>query len=226
MEIARNVHSIKLFSNRAFLITGKELTLIDAGFPLQSGKIITFIRSIGRKPEELSLIILTHHHIDHRGSARAVKKLTGAKVAAHVNDIPFVEGQKHAHNGHRLWWVRLLFFILELIFKHEKVRVDIKLKDREYIGGLTVIHSPGHTEGSISLFLMNNKILFCGDTVPYTLGKLKSLNPYTMNHNQERESIQKLSEMDCDILLPNDCKMVLKDGKSMLREFCKNTINT
>jgi hypothetical protein len=73
---------------------------------------------------------------------------------------------------------------------------------------------------------MNKKILFCGDTVPYTLGKLKSLNPYTKNHNQERESIRKLSKMDCDILLPNDCRMVLKDGKSLLREFCKDTINT
>ncbi len=91
MEIVKDVYSIKLLFNHAFLITGKHLLLIDTGFPYQAKKIIRFIRAIGRGPEELSLIILTHHHIDHRGSARALKKLTGAKIAAHTDDTPFIE---------------------------------------------------------------------------------------------------------------------------------------
>lgn len=221
MEIAKDVYSIKLLFNRAFLITGKHLILIDTGYPLQAKKITRFIKVIGRKPEELELIILTHYHIDHKGSARELKKLTGAKIAAHKNDIPFIEGKTRSYKGYRLWWVRILLFITELIFQQEKVNVDIELRNGDRINGLTVYHTPGHTEGSISLFYPSKKILFCGDTAPYTLGKLKRPNPYTFNHKKEYQSLKRLSELDFEILLPNDCRMLMRDGRKVLKEFCK-----
>ncbi len=220
MEIVKDVYCINLFGNRAFLITGKQLILIDTGFPCQAKKIIRFIKSIGRNPEELSLIILTHHHIDHRGSARVLKKLTGAKIAAHTLDIPFIERNKHSYKGYKLWWVQFLLFITELIFQKEKVRIDIELHEVDEIEGLRVFHTPGHTEGSISLLLEGKRLLFCGDTVPFTLGKLKIPNPYTLNHKKELKSIRKLSGLDFDILLPNDCRMVLHNGAEVMKNFC------
>ncbi len=220
MEIVKNVFSIKLLFNRAFLLVGKHLTLIDTGFPCQAKRIIHFIRSIGRKPDELTLIILTHHHIDHKGNARALKKLTGAKIAAHSNDAPIIEGKEHSYKMNRSWWVKLLLFVTELVFRKESVKVNKKLKNGDIIDNLVVYHTPGHTKGSISLYLKNRKLLFCGDTVPYTLGKLKKPNPYTINHNKEFESLKKLSELEFDMLLPNDCRMVLNHGKKSLVEFC------
>lgn len=220
MEIVKDIHCIKLLFNRAFLLAGKRLILIDTGHPYQAKRIIRFIRAMGRKPEELSLIILTHHHIDHRGSARVLKRITGAKIAAHTDDIPFIEGEKHSYIGYRLWWIRFLLFLTELIFQKEQVTVDIELHDNNKIEGLVVYHTPGHTGGSISLLLKSKKVLFCGDTVPYTLAKLKRPNPSTINHKEEFMSIKKLSELDFDILLPNDCRMVLSDGVSVLKRFC------
>ena len=220
MEIVKGVYSIKLFFNRAFLLTGENLVLIDTGYPYQAQRITRFIRKIGRKPEELSLIILTHHHIDHRGSARALKKLTGAKIAAHPDDIPFINGKKHSYKGYKLKWVQFLLFLTELIFRQEKVNVDIELRDGNSINNLIIHHTPGHTEGSISLFFYDKKILFCGDTVPYILGKIRSPNPYSLNHKMEFLSLKKLSKLDLEILLPGDCRMVLEDGGQVLREFC------
>lgn len=221
MKVVEDVYCIKLLYNRAFLIDGKRLILIDTGFPYQAKRIIRFIKAIGREPEELSLIILTHHHIDHRGSARSLKKLTGAKIAAHIEDIPFIEGKKHSYDGQIIWWYKFQFFITELIFQKETVTVDVELRNGDKVNGLVVYHTPGHTEGSISLLHENKKLLFCGDTFPYTLEKLKRPNPYTLNHKKEFLSLTKLSELDFNILLPNDCRMVMIGGNEVLKKFCQ-----
>jgi len=89
---------------------------------------------------------------------------------------------------------------------------------------LVVHHTPGHTEGSISLFLYDKKILFCGDTVPYILGKIRSPNPYSLNHKMEFLSLKKLSKLDPEILLPGDCRIVMTHGKETLEEFCNKEL--
>jgi hydroxyacylglutathione hydrolase len=221
MEIKNGIYSIDLFTNRAYLIAEERLTLIDTGMPFQAGRIERFITSIGRNPHDLDLIILTHHHIDHRGSARALKRSTGAKIAAHTDDIPYIEGTHRSFTGPYPWWVRSLLFLTELLFQRERITVDIPLKNKEMIDNLTVIHTPGHTEGSISLLHKKKRILFCGDTVPYTLGKLKKPNPYTKNHEEEFTSIRELTKYDFDVVLPNDCRMVLKHGRKKLIDFCE-----
>lgn len=220
MRVANTIHVIRLVGNRAYLIAGNQLVLIDSGLPFQANRIMRFIRDIGRRPDELAHIILTHHHIDHRGSARALKSLTGAKVAASKNDIPFIEGRARAYRESLPWWVKLLHFITDLWFREENVSVDTVLQEGDTIQGLRVIHTPGHTPGSISLFHIKEKALFCGDTVPYTLGKLKKPNPYTVDRAQEMASIRKLAAIECLFLLPNDCRIVYRDAQKVLCDFC------
>ena len=68
------------------------MTLIDAGFRSGVPRIMDFIAGLGRKPEELRLIILTHNHVDHIGGLRDLVKRTGAKVACHRADIYDLRG--------------------------------------------------------------------------------------------------------------------------------------
>lgn len=220
MKITENIYAIPLIGNRAFLVAGQKLLLIDTGMPYQARRIIRFIKKIGRDPKELAYIILTHHHIDHRGNARALKALTGACIVAHELDLSYIEGRKLAYQEHPRWWVKLLLLIADLLFRARTAAVDKILNDGDIIGGLRVIHTPGHTPGSISLFHEEKRILFCGDTAPYTLGKLKKPNPYTIDHEQEKASLRKLASIECKLLLPNDCSMVLEDAQSFLGEFC------
>jgi glyoxylase-like metal-dependent hydrolase (beta-lactamase superfamily II) len=220
MKISEGIYAIPLFGNRAYLIAEKQLILIDTGMPFQARHILRFIKKIGRKPEELALIILTHHHIDHRGNARALQNLTRARIAAHKEDIPYIQGSKRSYRAHLPWWVKVFLFIADILFREEKVSVDDILSENDIVDGLQVIHSPGHTPGSITLYHPKRKILFCGDTAPYTLGKLKKPNPYTADHKKEMASIRKLAEIECQCLLPNDCNMVLENAQSVLKDFC------
>jgi hydroxyacylglutathione hydrolase len=226
MEITADIHAIPLFPNRAFLITEKKLILIDTGLPFQATRILRSLEKLGKDPRELSLIVLTHHHIDHRGNVRVLKTLTGAKIAAHQYDIPYIEGTRRAYREHPRWWVKLLFFVTDLLFKSAAVAVDTVLTDGDIIQDLLVMHTPGHTRGSISLYHMKKKLLFCGDTAPYILGKLGKPNPYTENPAQEMASLRKLATLDCRSLLPNDCSMVLNEAKGFLKDFCADCART
>ncbi len=220
MKITDMIYAIPLLGNRAFLIADKDMILVDTGMPFQAKRIIRFIRSIGRKPGELKYIILTHHHIDHRGSARALKAYTGAAILAHRKDISFLEGRNLSFRERLPFWVRLLLFSSDLLFRREVTQVDITLSEGDTIQYLKVLHTPGHTPGSISLYYEREKALFCGDTAPYTLGKFKRPNPFTIDREQEMASLIRLSTLDCKLLLPNDCAMVFKNGRSVLKHFC------
>jgi glyoxylase-like metal-dependent hydrolase (beta-lactamase superfamily II) len=220
MKITESIYAIPLWGNRAYLVAEKQLILIDTGMPFQARRILRFIEKIGRKPEELALIILTHHHIDHRGNARELQALTNAKIAAHKKDIPYIQGSKRSYRARLPWWVNLLLFITDVLFREKKVSVDNTLIEDEIVHGLQIIHTPGHTPGSISLFHAKKKVLFCGDTAPYTLGKLKRPNPYTIDHTHEMASIRKLGAIECQYLLPNDCRMVLGNAQAVLKDFC------
>ena len=78
----------------------------------------------------METIIVTHAHYDHVGSLKDLKDATGANIAAHKDEVPYLKGEE--------------IFRSEI----EPVDVEIKLNDGDEVHGLKVIHSPGHTPGS------------------------------------------------------------------------------
>jgi hydroxyacylglutathione hydrolase len=83
LEILPDLYQITFRYTNMFLAVGKSLSLIDTGFAGSSRHIVDFIQKIGRKPEEIELIILTHNHLDHTGGLEKLRQFTRAKVAAH-----------------------------------------------------------------------------------------------------------------------------------------------
>jgi len=81
MEVIPQVYQITSKYTNVILIAEEELTLIDTGVRGSSSNIIKFVRSLGRSVEEITLIILTHNHLDHIGGLAELKKFTTAKVA-------------------------------------------------------------------------------------------------------------------------------------------------
>lgn len=72
---------------KAFLIPTREgAILIDSGTPGQSERILQAMAAHGAAPESLRLILITHGHFDHFGSARELRERTGAPVAVHADD--------------------------------------------------------------------------------------------------------------------------------------------
>jgi glyoxylase-like metal-dependent hydrolase (beta-lactamase superfamily II) len=145
-----------------FIVEGEDLTLIDAGVKGSEKAIFQKVRSIGRRPQEITKLILTHSHPDHIGAAPEVVAATGCEVLA--------------HGAEREWIERPAFQKVERpvpgfdTLVSGPVHLDAVLKDGEVIkvgsSTLTVVHTPGHSKGSITLWSPSSRTAITGDAVP------------------------------------------------------------
>ncbi len=91
-RVIKGVHLVPMGMAKAYLIEGDDgLTLIDAGYPDKEAAVFEAIRRLGRSPDQLKHLILTHGHPDHIGSAARIVRQTGARTYMHPLDIPFAE---------------------------------------------------------------------------------------------------------------------------------------
>ncbi len=202
-EIVPGFHQITYRGVNLFLIVEKELTLIDTGFYRSPRKIIDYIRTLGRSPEELSLITLTHNHFDHAGGVAELKQLTGARVAIHKADVPVHEQPPFPRFLKRALDIRSIAS-LRSAFILNPADIDIHLAGGELLrpmGGLQVVHTPGHTPGSICLFLLKSRILIAGDTISRTAGSVW-LPHKTVSTDMRLaiDSIKEMAKLDFNIL--------------------------
>ncbi len=167
---------IGLTIGNIYLLEGDELAVIDTGCHHDWRRVASYIRRSGRRIEDLKHILLTPAHVDHAGSAGKLKRLSGARVYGHHADVPYFQADVAQAPG-VLNVVRSGFLgnLLSLIpataarvMRFPPVEVDCVLKDGDIIplaGGLTVIHSPGHTPGTVCYYWEKEGILFTGDTI-------------------------------------------------------------
>ena len=220
MEIVPGIHQVDGVNGNCFLIVRDGLTLIDTGMPKNSAKIIKYIQDIlKRKPTDIKTIVLTHFHIDHMGDASDLKTLSGANVAIHEADADYVAGRKTqpAPGGAKGMIFKVL---IPLFFGSRPVEPDIKLSDGDTIAGLTSIHTPGHTPGSICLFDPASKILFVGDLLRFNGSKIE-MGPSSLDISEVRQSINKIAAIDFDIMLPGHGIPLRPDASVKVREFAK-----
>ena len=205
MEIVPGIHRVDGVNANCFIIVRDGLTLIDTGMPRNSAKIVIYIQDVlKRKPSEIRTIVLTHFHVDHVGNAYDLKKLSGAKVAIHEADADYVAGRKTQpvpRSGMGMITGIIFKVLLGLFFRSKPVEPDIKLRDRDTVAGLTTIHAPGHTPGSICLFDPASKILFVGDLLKFN-GTDIGMGPLAFDTGVVQQSINKIAAIDFDIMLP------------------------
>jgi len=149
----------------SYLMYGETITLIDTGVAGGEMQIFDTIRSSGRNPSEIALIVLTHSHPDHIGSARAIQRETGCSIAAHPAERAWIEDVDLQNRERPVPGFATLL--------GGPVSVDNELMDGDSIepdetreGEIQVFHTPGHSAGSLSLFLHNEGALFSGDAIP------------------------------------------------------------
>lgn len=175
MKITDHIHALKIPfqitdpSGRSlprfvyvYMIYGREITLIDSGVASSAGIIPEYLRNTGRNPEEISLMILTHGHPDHIGAAKAIKEISGCSVAAHGADRVWIENPDQQLKD------RPVPGFYSLV--KGSVRVDRILNEGDVLYlepemHLDVLHTPGHSPGSISLWMQEEGVLFSGDAI-------------------------------------------------------------
>jgi hydroxyacylglutathione hydrolase len=239
MLVAPNIHMLNLpfqvpiapgkaldrFVN-IYLIEGKELALIDSGVAGSEAKIFDYVRSIGRDPKEISTLVLTHSHPDHLGAAKAVKAATGCKVLAHPAERGWIQDTNRQKAERPVPGFDALVA--------GPVKLDVFLEDGHSIeiGGkqCMVIHTPGHSPGSISLRFPEEKVVIAGDAVPLT-----NDIPIYDDALAELRSIKRLHGLKpVDVLLSawdeprrgDEVKRVLDDAANLVRAIHRAVVES
>jgi len=209
MEIVRGVHQVDGIIGNSYIINGKKMVVVDTGLPGNSRKIINYIRvALKRSPNDVTTIILTHYHADHSGNVYELKNLTGAIVAVHADDADYVSGKSEMPAG---------------CTPIQHVTPDTLLQDGDKIAGLTCIHCPGHTAGSIALYDPNRKILYSGDTLGFSEGKVHGPREESSDDmGLVKSSIIILSGLDYDLMLPGHGSPLKPDAAARVSEFSRS----
>lgn len=219
MKIAKGIETIELVMNMmgqqsvihpTLIWDDNEVILVDTGIPGQLGEIREAIEKAGVSFNKLTKVILTHQDIDHIGSLPEILKAADHKieVLAHEEDKPYIEGEKPSIKMNPERVAKMLESLPEeqrqkiktLFGTPLTAKVDKTISDGEvlpFCGGITVIFTPGHTPGHISLYHHQSKTLITGDALVAANGILMGPNPHaTPDMETALQSIKKFTNYD------------------------------
>jgi glyoxylase-like metal-dependent hydrolase (beta-lactamase superfamily II) len=173
---------------QAYLVQHDDgLAAIDTGYTGSDRAILRFLDRRGFRPNDLKWVIVTHHHVDHAGSAARLCAQTGARLAVHTADAPYLASGRPKELMN-LWGAierlpaRLARFLLTV-----GGPIGRLLEDGDTLHGLRVIHTPGHTPGSICLYSEAESAIFVGDVLNNERGIRRP--PWNVNQNHRQAQL-------------------------------------
>lgn len=202
-ESPPRIQPVKAGMSYAFAVeTEKGLFLIDAGSPGKEKSILQQLKRFSQK--KLELIIITHAHFDHYGSAAALRKETGARIAISKTDAIDMEEGRTRLDSVRSWGRvgKFLLPLAEAVTRPKPTKPNILLQDKDSLSsyGLPayIRYTPGHTKGSISVIL-SDTIAFVGDLI-VSQPKTKVQCYFANNWEEIKESLRLMEKIDPSII--------------------------
>jgi len=215
LEISANVMGTPSVINPTLIWDNDKVILIDTGFPGQLPQIREAIEKAGVSFDKINMVILTHQDIDHVGSLSSIlnELPNGVEVLAHKEEKAYIQGEKlpvkvaqlQAHLNSLPSEMKVIYEKLKDFYENNKSNVDKVITDGEelpYCGGITVIHTPGHTPGHICLYLKYCKTLIAGDILQIDGGILIHA-PQSTNFDTSLSmiSLKKLMKYDIETVI-------------------------
>ena len=220
MKISSNIHLIREASGcNIYLLESDDLILIDTGTPGNLEVVESYVEGLDREIQELSSVLLTHSHLDHVSSAPEIRSKTGTKIIAHRLDSRYLSGERKRG---------MLMRIGDLLSRKPNFDVDNFAEDGDEIEGFKIIHTPGHTEGSLSFYYEKERALFVGDGIrsdgKFPFGKRGnlSLSPafFSESVSEMENSVKKIiNEVEPDLLLPGHGPPVSREIDRKIKEL-------
>jgi len=187
-----------------YLVDDELCALIDPGNPDYARHRIDELKKDGFEVKDINLILNTHSHPDHCGANQTFKDLSGARIALHRAELEHLDLSKEFAR----------YFGMPL----KEFKVDFYLEDKLNTGtnDFLILHSPGHSPGSVALYCEKLKLLVCGDLIfeggvgrtDFPGGSMREL----------KSSIELVSKLDLEYLLPGHGN-IIEGSKSIKRNF-------
>jgi hydroxyacylglutathione hydrolase len=195
---------------------GKELGLIDTG---GGGGVDSIIKNIGRlglDAGRIGLVVITHCHFDHIGGIPRLRELAECRVAVHEAEVRAVEKPDPELTLSEMARGRGL--------EVKPTKVDVVLRGGEVLRlgslRLEVLHTPGHTPGSVCVLLEDGgeRVLFSGDMVS-AAGRLGFINGPGFDLAAYKRSMKKLLAWRAEVLLPGHGTFVLSNAHDHVKLY-------
>jgi len=197
------------FDSNIYLIIDEVIALIDAGTGLNFEEVKRNLSKFKLKPSDIELIINTHCHYDHAGGDRDFVLAAGCEVAIHKLEAELLRKGDQVitlagNFGRRL--------------EPLEIASELHGGDRVKLGELTleVLHTPGHTQGSICMYGREQKILFSGDT--FFCGGLGRTDLPTGDGKALARSLQELAKLEVERLYPGHGPLAERNARRHVLE--------
>jgi glyoxylase-like metal-dependent hydrolase (beta-lactamase superfamily II) len=216
MQIASGLHRVGSDIVNSYLIVGKDgVTIIDAGLPRYWKELQAELAAIGKSLGDVRALILTHGDTDHIGFAARLYRETGIAAYIHKADVDRARLiVKKPNSGWGPIKIGPLAGFLWYSARNGGLRIkpaaELKtVEDNEVLdvpGSPRIIHTPGHTPGSVSVHVPALDALFLGDTMT-TRNVLTGVTgpkpaPFTLEPKQAVASLDRIESVDATWLLP------------------------
>lgn len=182
------------FSSNVYAIVGKGVTLVDTGFGDEANRILPRLKQVNVKPSDIVTVIITHGHSDHIGGIAEIVGSASPTIMAH-----------------------------ERLARRLANRFGLKpneLRDGDRIrinGEVDILHTPGHSAGSICIYDGERRILFTGDTV-FPDGWFGRTDLPTGNGEDLVSSLRRLKDYDVEMIFPGHGDIARRGGEECVKK--------
>ena len=173
--------------------------LVDAGSAGSHALISAGLRNAGYTLEDIRLVVATHCHPDHSGGLAQLAKMS-IPVAAHEEDAPIISREAEYPSPIRNSALATVASPLIRTLAGEGAPVAHRLRDGDTLpttANVRIVHTPGHTAGSICLYVESKRLLIVGDALEHRRGVLgPPARHVTSDFELAMESLDKLAALD------------------------------
>ena len=228
IKVVDGVYQVRAIGVRVtVLVNGGKAVLVDSGLRGSMGLIAGGLRALDLSLEQVLLIVVTHYHPDHAGELKNLVEATSAKIAVHHLEAGIISGEESPPHPIRNGILAGLTRPLLTPLYGQPVKVDYKLEDGETLAieeDVRVVHTPGHTAGSICLYLANKGLLIIGDALQHKRGSRLSPPATAVSQNTDQAiiSLEKLLDLDFDTICFGHFPPLRQNAREALRRMLED----